>query len=374
MSLRKIGKWYYVCYYDIDGKLHNVATGMTTKEDAQVIEQNIRTIVQTERSIRKAKRITERIAQATGGVIQTEKKVVVHQRGVIRIDEMFQTALKYRQLSDTHKKSFTRFTADMEEHGIRYADQVTPKIALDYLVRMYSNKGQNGKSFNNNKTILNTIFRLCLIESGLKDSPFENVMPMRLQEIQHHRALTQDEFLRAFQAAEEPWKTVSLIAWHTGARLETCKRIMQELLTNPSDSITIKPGKTSRFGRSVFIPIHTELRQWIDNILASGVDWKAWKFKEIKGKDRLSYYVSLLRSLGINDTEEGKASFHSLRSSFITICDQNKIARHIVRGIAGQTKDDITDLYSHDKEGAKEILNLPSLGVIPPKSGIQKVM
>lgn len=285
-----------------------------------------------------------------------------HKRGSIRLDEMFETALQYRKLSKTHKSIFDRF---VRESGKKYADEITPKLALEYLRDKYG-KG-NGKSFNNAKTILNTIFKLCIIETGLSESPFDRIMNMRVENVQHHRALTQDEFIRAFHAAEEPWKTASLIAWHTGARFETCKRIMEELLNNPADDITIKPGKTSRFGRSVYIPIHPELRQWINGIIASGVDWKEWKFKKNAGNyktgEQRTYYVHLLNSVGVNDTEEGKASFHSLRSSFITRCDQEKIDRQATRGIVGQVADETTDLYSYDKEGAKAILNLPGLGI-----------
>jgi integrase len=192
-------------------------------------------------------------------------------------------------------------------------------------------------------------------------------MPRRVENVEHHRPLTEEEFLTAFHAAEEPLKTLSLIGWHTGARLETCKRIMVELLSHPANDITIKPGKTARFGRSVFIPIHAELRAWIDHIIESGADWKSWEMKQVSGKKRLSPYVQLLRSLNIMDTEDGKASFHSLRYSFITRCDEKKIDRHATQGVVGQVSDETTNLYSHDKESAKAILTLPSLGLFSEK-------
>lgn len=70
----------------------------------------------------------------------------------------------------------------------------------------------------------------------------------------HYRALT-EEFIKAFNAANDPWKTLSLIAWHTGQRLETCKRIAEKLFVDGNISdITITPGKTARFGRAVYIP------------------------------------------------------------------------------------------------------------------------
>ena len=78
-------------------------------------------------------------------------------------------------------------------------------------------------------------------------------------------------------------------------------------------------------------------------------------------KTRYTYFVGLLRSLGIFDTQAGKASFHSIRASFITRCDEAGINRRATKGVAGQVADNITDLYSHDKETAKEILTLPPL-------------
>lgn len=349
---------YYIYFRGLDGKQHTLSSHSRNRKDAERMDAANKSLIAGERKKQALKKVLK-ITDSAAVVVEPDKSPVpTHKRGSIRLDAMFDAALQYRKLSRTHKSIFDRF---VRECGKTFADQITPQIALDYLRTRY---GQgNGKSFNNSKTIINTIFKLCMIETGLEVSPFERIVNMRIDNVQHHRPLTQEEFLMAFNAAEEPWKTASLIAWHTGARLETCKRIMVELLTDPADSITIKPGKTSRFGRSVFIPIHAELRQWIDHIIASGVDWKGWQFKEVKGKERLSYYVSLLRSLGINDTEDGKASFHSLRCSFITNCDREKIDRKNTRGVVGQVSDDTTDLYSFDTEGAKEILNLPSVGI-----------
>lgn len=365
MALIKRGRFWHI-YWKENGKIKSFSTGYTIKSEAEKIDLAKKKERQWKKTERQHKRIFGYDAEVVSP-IPTEIVKQEHKRGSIRLDAMFDTALQYRKLSNTHKCIFDRF---VKESGKTFADEITPKVALEYLRKKYG-KG-NGKSFNNAKTILNTIFKLCVIETGLSESPFERIMNMRVENVQHHRALTQDEFIRAFNAAEEPWKTASLIAWHTGARFETCKRIMEELLNNPSDDITIKPGKTSRFGRSVYIPIHPELRQWINGIIASGVDWKEWKFKKNAGNyktgEQRTYYVHLLNSVGVNDTEEGKASFHSLRSSFITRCDEEKIDRKDTRGIVGQVADETTDLYSYDKEGAKAILNLPGLGIFDPKN------
>jgi integrase len=125
------------------------------------------------------------------------------------------------------------------------------------------------------------------------------------------------------------------------------------------------PGKTARFGRAVYIPIHPQLWDWLCQLPRPESDStpilsqfpKRNKWTE---DDKLTYCVGLFRSLGINDTEDGKASFHSLRASFITRCDEAGVNRRATKGVAGQVADNVTDLYSHDKETAKQILSLPA--------------
>ena len=248
----------------------------------------------------------------------------------------------------------------------KYADEITPQIALEYLERNYGKS--SGKTYNNVKTALNTVFKLCLVESGLSQSPFEVVINRRVENVKHHRPFTDDEFLQIFTAAVEPWKTAALISWYTALRKETCFRLAWQHIDTESRSITIMPGKTARFGRAVYIPIHGDLWQHLQSLPKPEKDTlpilSQWsEHIHYPGYKNDKYFTGLLKALQITDTTAGKASFHSLRVSFVTRCDENGISRRATRGIAGHTTDAITDLYSHDKETAKQILKLPFLPV-----------
>ena len=265
---------------------------------------------------------------------------------------MLSLAGKYRPLSRSHKSAITLFIA---RTGLKFADQVTPKIARNYLEKYY---GQGtGKSYNNARTYLNTIFRLLLIESGLPASPFASLMPRRIEGTQVHRAITAEEFRRLFTAAEEPFKTALLIGYHTGLRLKDCFSLRWDEIT-PDGWIRRIPAKTARFRRAVEIPLHPELAAHLDALPRESdfVCANAPHKTTIIKKFRL-----LFRACGVNDTDEGKASFHSLRSSFITRCDEAGIPRHATRGAAGQRSDQITDVYSHDRVTPLKIKNLPSV-------------
>lgn len=271
----------------------------------------------------------------------------------LAISEMWETALKYRQLSYTHKITFERFARKIQ---VKYADQVTPSMALDYLERNYS-KG-NGKAFNNNKTILNTIFKLCLIDANLKASPFEKILNRRVNKIESHRPLTKDEYEKIMNSDDKLCCLMACLSWYTGMRLETCARVSGAMIDFEDNSLTITPGKTSRFKRSVYIPIHKNLMDYLKTNFEFNETPFSVQAGITNGKNFSSKFLKLLKKLEIFDTPEGKASFHSIRASFITRMDEAGIPRHAIQGIVGQVSEATTNLYSHDKETAKKILTL----------------
>ena len=83
-------------------------------------------------------------------------------------------------------------------------------------------------------------------------------------------------------------------------------------------------------------------------------------------------FGELLDRLGIRDNDRGIVGFNSFRNSFVTRCDAAGVPRHAIRGIVGHVSDDMTDLYSHDLESARQIQNLPSVKLEMPKQKQQK--
>ncbi|HBM17092.1 MAG TPA: hypothetical protein DD381_12225 [Lentisphaeria bacterium] len=64
--------------------------------------------------------------------------------------------------------------------------------------------------------------------------------------------------------------------------------------------------------------------------------------------------------LNITDTDKGKASFHSLRKTFVTRCKAAKIDTKTVAGIVGHMDEELTTYYNSNHDEAKAILALPS--------------
>ena len=367
MAIRKIKNRYYIYYRDHDGKHRTMSLGTSDPIKAQAEHDRVWGLIQ---SAKVAHKMVSRHAMIFPDAVIKEieradpiPERVPREKKRLKLKEMIDLAQQYRDIPKRTAREFMRFVESVPQI---YADEITPEIAVAYLDMHFG--GGNGKTYNNHKSLLNTIFRCCLIQAGLEKSPFDSVINKKVRNVEHHRPLTVEEFRSAFIAAREPWKTASLISWHTALRSETCFRLAWEHINIPDRSITIMPGKTARFGRAVYVPIHDELWHWLQSlprpeddktpILAQYPPIHSWK------DGSKTYYVGLLQSLGIKDNVYGKASFHSLRVSFITRCDENGIIRSATRGFVGQVDDNTTDLYSHDKKSARGILSLPAAGIM----------
>lgn len=363
MALRLYGNIWHAYFRDENGRLRTLSTHETDKAAAAKIDRKIRAMIRVQKS-RKVMlefmppEMREKAIQA--GV---ESNILpLHKKNRLKLSDMFELAGKYRKLSVTHQRAWERFTSSI---NVKYAEEVTPQIALEYLKQNFGHG--NGKSFNNHKTYLNTIFKLCLVDGNLSSSPFENVMNMRLTNTENHRPLTQNEFVSLFKAAREPWKTAMLISWHTGMRKSDCFTL--RWIDIHSDYIEKIPQKTSRFKRSVYIPLHPELKSHLEKFCPTNKrkpsemvfsEYFPNGYKEMPGNEQ-RYIMNLFSSCEVESDKNGKASFHSIRASFVTRCEQAGIPRSAIRSMVGHTTDTMTDTYSQDRETPKKILSLPSV-------------
>lgn len=275
----------------------------------------------------------------------------------LALADALDAAAKYRAVGSTAAKHFRTFIRDMAAKKIRYMDEVTPEVAFEYLSERCP-ASASGKNFNNIRSALNAIFRLTLLDSGLKESPLASI-PNRVLSSRHQRPFTEDEFIRIYRAAPEPWKSASLIAWFTGLREKDCFLLRWDQIDG--DVLTTVPGKTARFGRAVRIPLHPQLQERLRELPRSGERvLGAWPYEPQKIGFR-RFFGNLLRDLDIRDNDQGFVQFNSLRDSFVTRCDAAGIPRHAVRGLVGHVSDAQTDLYSHDLTTARLVQQLPRL-------------
>jgi integrase len=352
MALIKRNNIWHAYYRGIGGKLTFRSTGCTDKLEAKALEPDI---MAANREAKRKHRIEVLLGRAP-----VEEKPLTHQpakpKNRVKLSELLDTVQKYREISQDHIKTFSRFIKYLPPE-VKYCDQVTPEIAFKYLQDKY--KSKTGKSWNNNKTYLNSLFRVILIDAGLSESPFARVPQMR-DFPKHQRPFTDEECVKIINACKEPWKSASMIAYHTGMRQKDCFGLKWSDIKG--GIITITPAKTSRFGKSVQIPIHPQLSKWLDKLPRR--DELVLGFGHIKyhkcGSFNM-YFGSVLDTLKIINNESGIVGFGSFRNSFNTRCDKAQIPEHATMGITGHADKKLKRLYSHDLTAAMAIKQLPSL-------------
>ena len=343
MALRKIHNTYYVYYRDVDGKLKTRSLKTTDATLARRLHDDYILQLQAKkgravimRDFPELKQPPELPKPATGE----------HQRGGMKIADMLECALSKRVLGKTHLEVWKRFA---DRIGVKYADQVTPDIAQAYLQKYYSTG--NGKTYNNQKSILNTIFRCCLVEAKLSESPFRPIVNKRVTHVDSHRNLTLAEFDKLIAAASLDVKVMAMLSRWTAQRLETCAGITPAMLDWDRKVIVVSPGKTRRFHKWVCCPIMPELEAFLNGLGINKFPPSVSIVKSCGYLNNRAFSVKfsrLLDKLGIHDTKDGKASFHSLRGTAITWFKEHGIKGEELRQITGHESDEVEDIYARD--------------------------
>ena len=365
MALRKRGKngTYHAYFRTVvslpDGRLKYATTTVNLYTDDLIAARALEAeLMAKNKAARMHQRATAKIRQleVAAGVrpVEDMPQPIVREKRARRLAlaDALAAVEKYKNVGETTAKRFRAFVKAIK---LKYMDEVTPELAFDYLCSKCPDTS-SGKNFNNIKSALNAVFRLTLLDSGMKESPFAKI-PNRSLSSKHQRPFTEDEFIRIYQAAADPWKTAVLIAWFTGLRQKDVFTLRWDQIEG--DVLTTLPAKTARFGRAVQIPIHPQLAEALQTLPRSGDRvLGAWAYDP----DSISFrraFSTLLRDLDIRDNIHGKVCFNSLRDSFVTRCDAAGIPRHAIRGIVGHTEDNMTDLYSHDLTSARMVQELP---------------
>lgn len=349
MALRKIHNTYYVYFRDIDGSIKTRSLQTHNKEDAEVMHAQYMRNLQFKRAELVVMRdFPERFKSGppiTTIAPEPEKKHD-HERGSIALNKMWEIALTRRPLSKSHWQVWDKF---VDRIDVRFADQVTPAKALKYL-ETYYNKG-NGKTYNNVKSALNTIFRCCLVEAHLTESPFSPIINRRITEIDHHRNLTQDEFDRIFAISPKQLQIAMMLSRWTTQRLETCTRMTPEMFNFEKLVFIIDPSKNKRFDEWVCCPIMPELEEYIRPILLECRKKEKPIVQNFSSWPNSRYSLEccrLVKHLNIPTSYGAKASFHSIRGTAITWFKEHGVRGDELHSITGHDSTDVEDVYARD--------------------------
>lgn len=341
--VKKHNKLYVVLYSK--GKQQWISTGHNDKAKAEAMENELRAAAYKSRLKQSA---LSYISNAADQIADEYRPAIISPSTIW---------IKYISLPETKKltsrtlgsKEFTwnKFALWMKEHKIPSVHLVTRKTAQEYM----QDKGGSGQTYNNIRNSLSSIFKAVRILADLSENPFEAVTTMKRIEHLSYRTFTDDELVKIFKAVLGEWYLACLIARYTGLRFKDIVLLKWENIDNERDIINLRPAKTSRYGKRTLIPIHTELKKEFAKIADNNSEFiMPGLADKYETKDQQNYFGTLLDTLEIKDSQEGRVGFHSFRHTFNTKLEEAGVESATREKLSGHSSADINRIYSHSLE------------------------
>ncbi len=357
MAVRKIKNMWYSYFRDENGVLRTRSTGCTDRDQAEKIDSQYRSTVGMRRQYKKIlKNADPDFVRKAEEIMKMEShpqvQRVAHKRGTLALSEMLEKARIKRSLSEDHERAWKYFCKGVD---VRFADEVTPAICQKYLDAQFGDK--SAKTWNNNKSALNMIFRLCLVEANITMSPFQPIMNKELTDVKSHRNLTDAEIALVLEKGDLQIRIMTMLARWTAQRLETCSRMTWNDFDFEKKIFLIKPGKTSRFNKFVCVPLFSPLERFLKELEPQVKD-KSAPLVNVFGwtnNDAFSRkFARLLNRVNIQDSPEGTATFHSIRGTAITWMKDMGLSADIRRAITGHSNLTTEDIYARSIKGVSD--------------------
>lgn len=143
-----------------------------------------------------------------------------------------------------------------------------------------------------------------------------------------------------------------VIGYYTGLRLSDVAELERGEVSPQGDFLLICPNKTRQVkGRLIRVPLVPPARQCVKRLLfASGTE--GFLFPEDARKCPTKVLCRAFRACGIEKRGRGRASFHSLRATFISLMDEAGIPPHVTDAITGHAGGGMHARYTQPSNAA----------------------
>ena len=347
--VKKHNKYYIVLY--TKGQQHWITTGTNDKNKAEAMERDLR---QAAYKARLKKQTLGYFNECAEAIAQE------YQPAGIRFDTVwiqYLSLLEAKKLTPRSLNSkriiWENLTKWLKKRKISHLQLVTKKIAAEFM----QDKGGSGQTYNNIRNSLSSIFKAVRILADLSENPFEAVPTMKRIEHLSYRTFTDEELVKIFKAVTGEWYLACLIARYTGLRFKDIVLLKWENIDNERDIINLRPAKTSRYGKRTLIPIHTELKKEFAKIVDNNSEFLMPGLADkYETKDQQNYFGTLLDTLQIEDSQEGRVGFHSFRHTFNTKLEEAGVESATREKLSGHSSADINRIYSHSLEPLRDAI------------------
>jgi integrase len=226
---------------------------------------------------------------------------------------------------------------------------------------------------NNALKALKASLNTAVAKRQLEFSPAEHVNPIEVEE-SNRRPFTNEELKKILKAANTEWKTMILVAFYTGLRLQDCANLTWQNVELHNGIINVLTKKT---GRRQILPIADTLSRHLQTI--AGDDPNAPLCPSFHGKSTTlsNQFYEVMHDAGLVEKRShqkkkkgrdvrratGTFSFHSLRYNTTSALKSSGVSDSVAMDIVGHETASISRNYTKiDAEAKRAAINkLPDI-------------
>lgn len=338
---KKSPNWYAV--FKVDGKLKWISLKTDDKKKASVLYEEVKIRFNKEKH-------NSNLSKILGVELPKAKEFSIKPHPKVSIDSIIDKHEALKPIAPGTMKWLKIFLGWIKKNNpaIKDAANITFPLALKFMKQEYGHK--SNKTFNNMKCALSSVWKT-LVSYGLVNYWIQ--IPAKPKDQKPYRAFTEEEITLILENVEGYWKDLVLVSLYTGLRLKDVALLEGREVFD--DYLDVIPDKTKKHGLTVRIYKHPK----IAGIVRYSTGYIFPEAARQYGSGMFNkYFKELLINLNIRDNNKGKASFHSLRKTFVTRCKQAGIDTLTVSGIVGHKDEEMTRYYNSDHEAAKAIFRL----------------
>ena len=255
----------------------------------------------------------------------------------------------------TREQTWKTFSAWAKSRNLKTLESLTPSECLAFL----DSRGTKNKTYNNRRNDLRqTFMSICFAHQ--KPNPFDAVPQKTIlrgeKKSEKYRAFTQTEIKNILEAVaasnmrdRSEWLAACQIALQTGLRFKDVAFLQWDSVR--ADCLELVPFKTAnRTDRKAVLIKKTPC---LKKILASLPHKNEFVLPGLAAAYNVHNsslpFMRILKALGIkSNPQEGKAGFHSFRTTVVTLADRAGVDLKELGGVLGHSSEGQTQHYNRN--------------------------
>lgn len=374
---RRVGSKYWIAAWrDLDGRQHQRSTKQTDHRTALNVAHEY------ERAWRLQSPSAEQIRNVLNDALTATGETALKPVSVREYFTAWESSAVARVADSTAHKYRTpinRFLRTLGPTAAHALDTIT-RQHVEAFVAGRRLEGVGWTTIGQNLKVLRAVFREAVRENRIRINPVDGVSTPKAQPVERG-IFSPAEISLLIAAATAEWKTLLLLAYYTGARMNDCTRMLwtgervhkgqTEGVDFTAQTLTYWSHKTSKL---VTVPLHSHLFAHLDHLAGdqTGHLIPGLATKGPGGQHGLSQaFKELMHRAGVDSQpvntglarNQSRRTFHALRHSFNSALANAGVPQETRMAITGHESAEINSRYTHHDLAvmADAVSKLPAL-------------